>query len=111
MKQGEMWMVDFEAPSGPEQAGVRPAIVLQNDTLNQELVTSIVVPLTTKTKRLSIPTTVFFPAGEAGLTQDSVALCHQVQVRGKARFLSLLGSLAPLRLAEVQTALLDALGL
>ena len=53
MKQGEVWMVDFEAPSGPEQAGIRPAIVLQNDTLNQELVTSIVIPLTTKTNRLN----------------------------------------------------------
>ena len=111
MKQGEVWMVDFEDPSGPEQAGIRPAIVLQNDTLNQELVTSIVVPLTTKTKRLAISTTVFFPAGEAGLTRDSVALCHQVQVRGRARFLSLLGAIAPSWLAEVQNALLEALDL
>jgi len=69
-------MVDFGAPSGPEQAGVRPAIVLQDDELNQDLETSIVIPLTSKTKWLSIPTTVFLPAGEAGLTQDSVALCH-----------------------------------
>ncbi|MGI4790549.1 MAG: type II toxin-antitoxin system PemK/MazF family toxin [Janthinobacterium lividum] len=111
MRQGEVWMVDFEDPSGPEQAGIRPAIVLQNNALNHDLVTSIVVPLTTKTKRLAIPTTVFFPAGEAGLTRDSVALCHQVQVRGRARFLSLLGVLSPTRLAEVQTALLDALDL
>ena len=111
MKRGEVWMVDFGAPSGPEQAGIRPAIVLQDDDLNQDLETSIVIPLTSKTKRLSIPTTVYFPAGEAGLTQNSVALCHQVQVRGKARFLSLLGSLNPIRLAEVQTALLDAFGL
>ncbi len=111
MKRGEVWMVDFGVPSGPEQAGVRPAIVLQDDALNQDMTTSIVIPLTSKTKRLSIPTTIFLPAGEAGLTRDSVALCHQVQVRGRVRFLSLVGSLSPGRLAEVQTALLDALGL
>ena len=111
MKQREVWLVDFEAPSGPEQAGIRPAIVLQNDILNQQLVTSIVVPLTTKTKRLAISTTVFFPAGEAGLTHDSVALCHQVQVRGRARFLTLLGIITPIRLTEVQNALLEALDL
>ncbi len=111
MKRGEVWMVDFGVPSGPEQAGIRPAIVLQDDALNQDLETSIVIPLTSKTKRLSIPTTIFFPAGEAGLTRESVALCHQVQVRGAARFLSLLGTLSPGRLAEVQAALLDALGL
>lgn len=111
MKRGEVWMVDFGMPSGPEQAGVRPAIVLQEDDLNRDLETSIVIPLTSKTKRLSIPTTLFFPAGEAGLPRDSVALCHQIQVRGKARFLSLVGTLTPARLSEVQNALLDALGL
>lgn len=104
-------MVDFGTPSGPEQAGVRPAIVLQEDDLNRDLETSIVIPLTSKTKRLSIPTTLFFPAGEAGLPRDSVALCHQVQVRGKARFLSYVGTLTPAQLSEVQNALLDALGL
>lgn len=111
MKRGEVWMVDFGVPSGPEQAGIRPAIVLQENTLNQDLETSIVIPLTTKTKRLAIPTTVFLPAGEAGLPQDSVALCHQVQVRGKVRFLSLLGTLTSSRIAEVQNALMDALDL
>lgn len=111
MKRGEVWMVDFGEPSGPEQAGIRPAIVLQNDELNQDLATSIVIPLTSKTKRLSIPTTIFFPAGEAGLTRDSVALCHQVQVRGRVRFLSLVGKLSPARLSDVQNALLDALDL
>lgn len=111
MRQGEVWMVDFGDPSGPEQSGVRPAVVLQDDAFNQDLITSIVIPLTSKTKRLAIPTTIFFPAGEAGLTRDSVALCHQVQVRGRARFLSRLGTLSPVRLAEVRGALLEALGL
>ena len=111
MKLGEVWMVDFGEPSGPEQAGVRPAIVLQEDDLNRDLATSIVILLTSKTKRLSIPTTIFFPAGEAGLTRDSVALCHQVQVRGRSRFLLLVGVLSQARLSEVQLALLDALGL
>lgn len=111
MRRGEVWLVNFGDPSGPEQAGVRPAIVLQNDLLNPYVETSIVVPLTTKTKRLTIPTTVFLPAGEAGLPEDSVALCHQVQVRGKVRFLSQYGTLSPERLIEVQNAVLDALDL
>lgn len=76
MRRGEVWLVNFGDPSGPEQAGNRPAIVPQNDQLNPHVETSIVVPLTTKTKRLSIPTTVFLPAGEAGLPADSIALCH-----------------------------------
>ena len=111
MNRGEVWLVSFGEPSGPEQAGIRPAIVLQNDLLGPYVETSIVIPLTTKTKRLSIPTTVYIPAGEAGLSEDSVALCHQVQVRGKVRFLSLYGILSRPFLVEVQNALLNALDL
>lgn len=28
MKRGEVWKVDFGPPSGPEQAGERPAIIM-----------------------------------------------------------------------------------
>jgi mRNA interferase MazF len=62
-------------------------------------------------RRLSIPTTLLLNAGEGGLPQDSVALCHQVQVRGKARLQSRLGVLDPARFGEVQEKVLNALGL
>ena len=71
-------MVDFGIPSGPEQSGERPAIILQDEALISALTTVIVLPLTTNLKRLALPTTRMIPAGEGGLKQDSVALCHQV---------------------------------
>lgn len=111
MKRGEVWLVEFGEPSGPEQSGRRPAIVLQDDALLDALVTVIVIPLTTNTRRLALPTAVLLPAGEAGLPQDSVALCHQIQVRGKARLLSRFGELPGERLAEVEECLLQTLGL
>lgn len=111
MKRGEIWRVDFGVPSGPEQAGHRPAILMQEETLTPALTTIIVLPLITNLKRLSLPTTMLIPAGEGGLSQDSVALCHQIQVRGKARLLSRLGELSAERLAEVQERLLDTLGM
>jgi len=110
MTRGEVWMVDFGEPSGPEQSGRRPAILVQDESLIEALVTVIVIPLTTNTRRLALPTAVFIPAGEGGLPQDSVALCHQVQVRGKARLLSCMGMLPSERLAEVEESLLQALG-
>jgi len=51
------------------------------------------------------------PAGEGGLKHDSVALCHQIQVRGKARLLNRLGELSEDRLGEIEECLLDILGL
>ena len=111
MKRGEVWMVDFGPATGPEQAGVRPAIILQNDDLGQVFATTIVVPLTTNLRRLSLPTTLLLNAGEGGLPRDSVALCYQVQVRGKARLTQKLGELSSGRLFEIQMSLLEALGL
>lgn len=111
MKRGEIWMVDFGPPSGPEQAGTRPAVILQDDSLTQLYTTLIVVPLTTNLKRLDFPATVLLQAGEGGLPQDSVALCYQVMVRGKARLLSKIGDLNAARLAQVVDGVLTALGL
>ena len=104
-------MVDFGVPSGPEQSGERPAIILQETGLISGLTTVIVLPLTTNMKRLTLPTTRMIPAGEGGLKHDSVALCHQIQVRGKARLLNRLGELSEDRLGEIEECLLDILGL
>ena len=111
MKRGEVWLVDFGEPSGPEQAGQRPAILMQDDTLTPALTTIIVLPLTTNLKRLALATTVFIPGGEGGLSQDSVVLCHQIQVRGKARLLKRLGDLSESSFSAVQECLLNALGI
>ena len=111
MKQGDMWLVDFGSPTGPEQAGERPAIILQDNSIISVLSTVVVVPLTTNLKRLTLPATLRLEAGEAGLTQASVVLGYQVQVRGKVRLRQKLGELTPARLSEVQDAVLTALGL
>ena len=50
-------------------------------------------------------------AGEGGLPHDCVALCHQVQARGKASLTAKLGELSAERLAEVQDCLLNTMGL
>ena len=104
-------MVDFGKPSGPEQAGVRPAVLLQDDDLLSALTTVIVVPITTNRKRLNLPATLLLSAGEAGLPQQSVLLGYQVQVRGKSRLISRLGELSRERLEEVEDKILEALGM
>ena len=111
MKRGEIWMVDFGPATGPEQVGTRPAIILQDDSLGQVFATTIVIPLTTNLRRLSLPATLLLNAGEGGLPRDSVALCFQVQVRGKARLTQRLGELSPERLSDIEAGLLKALGL
>lgn len=111
MKRGEIWLTDFGEPSGPKQAGKRPAIIFQDNSLTPGLSTVVVIPLTTNLKRLALPSTVQVAATETGLDKDSVVLCHQIQVRGKARCVERLGELPEGKLAEVEECLMDTLGL
>jgi mRNA interferase MazF len=111
MKRGEIWMADFGPPLGPEQAGRRPAIVVQDDSLTPHYTTVIVIPLTSNLRRLHLPSAVLIPAGEGGLPADSVALCHLVQARGKARLYHRMGTLTAERMAQIQDRLLAALGM
>lgn len=104
-------MMDFGPPSGPEQAGIRPAVIMQDDALSSVLPTVIVVPVTTNIKRATLPSTVFLQAGEGGLPKDSVALCYQIQVRGRTRLILRLGALPAERLAQVLDEVQIALGL
>jgi mRNA interferase MazF len=111
VKRGEIWTVDFGPPMGPEQAGVRPAIILQDDAISPALRTVIVLPLTTNLKTAGLPSTVRIASGIGGLPKESVALCHQIQVRGKIRLLSKIGVLPEATFREVVDCLLHTIGL
>lgn len=103
VKRGEIWLVDLGEPSSHEQAGQRPAIVLQTDDLNH-LSTIVVIPLTTKPNRASFTTNVPIVQGEAGLTSDSVVLCHQIRALDRRRLMKRIGEVSGQRLSEIEAA-------
>ena len=57
----------------------RPVVVIKGDDAAAPNLT-IVVPLTTQVRRREPSVTVDIPAGEAGLRQDSLALCYNIRV-------------------------------
>ncbi len=77
-QRGDVVIIDIPIPvSSHVQAGKRPWIIVQNNMGNRFSPTSIVVPLTTKFKRLDLPTHI-------AVTWDnlapSMAECEQVRV-------------------------------
>jgi mRNA interferase MazF len=80
-------------------------LVVQTDRANPHSPHTIIVPFTTKIRRKALPSHVLVPAGEGGLTQDSVALCEQIRVIDHDRLMSLLGALPTPRMQEVDDAL------
>lgn len=110
-KRGEVWLVELGGPKGDhEQAGLRPAVILQTDHLTI-LSTIVIVPLTTQSKRAGFANTVWIAEMEAGLDRDSVALCHQIRALDRRKVIRKLGDLTPERLSEIEIAISFVLGL
>lgn len=105
VKRGEMWKADLSPTRGSEQSGVRSVVVVQTDRANPHSPHTIIVPFTTRIRQKLLPSHVLVPAGEGGLTQDSVALCEQVRVMDQGRLLVPLGDLSAARMQQVSDAL------
>jgi mRNA interferase MazF len=111
IKRGEIWLAELNPIRGSEQAGTRPVLILQNDSINRFTNTFLAIPLTTNLRRASLPTCVLLTEGEAGLAKDSVALCHQLRVLDKSRLTRRLGLVSALTLAAIDRCVLFTIGI
>ena len=75
-KRYDVVLVNFgENTIDSEQAGTRPAVIIQNDTGNYYSKTTIVMPLSSKIKNPKQPTHTLIKRGrDKGLTKDSKLL-------------------------------------
>ena len=110
VKRGEIYDVDWSPGRGSEQAGTRPALIIQNDVGNQFGPTTIVAAISTQQQRI-YPFQVAIGAKESGLPLDSVVKCEQIQTIDQARLGRLVGFLTRDKLLEVDDALHRSLGL
>lgn len=83
-KIGDVYMLRFDG-TGSEQSGWRPALVFQNNVGNTYSPNVIVLPLTSKIKKIGQPTHVFIPAEGTGLARDSMVLCENPDSVSKDR--------------------------
>lgn len=110
MKPGDLVWVWLPPRGGREQAGRRPAIVLQGSLASSALPTVIVVPLTTQIEALRFPGTVLLePDAANGLRHPSVALVFQVTAVDQRVLAGRLGSVDLADVARVYQALDDLL--
>src|ERR1051325_2195563 len=91
--RGEIYLVNFDPTIGAEIKKTRPALIVQNDIANQHSPITIVAAITSKFDDQLYPTEVLVPAGDGGLTQDSVVLLNQVRSIDRQRLVKRLGTL------------------
>jgi mRNA interferase MazF len=102
--RGEIWITDFGVPIGHEVGYRRPAVVISSDRLNRAGAVAVVVPMTSKDRRL--PTHVRVPARPGtGLGKESWAKVDDVKSVSTERLEEHLGEIDRLTLGRVEEAL------
>ena len=111
IKRGEIWLADLEPTRGSEQAGIRPVLIFQNDTVSKFTTTVLAIPVTTNLRRASLPSCILIAKGEGGLSTDSVALCHQLRALDKTRLQQKLGMVNQVTLTKIESCILFTTGI
>jgi len=109
--------VDFHPARGSEQAGFRPALIIQNDIGNERAATTIVAGVSTTHRPMPQhvgiePRDVLRASPrDTGLPQTSEVKAEQILTIAKDRLRSRIGALSQEKLAEVDRALRISLAL
>ena len=105
--RGQVFLVDFDPVKGSEQGGIRPALVIQNNTGNLYSPTLIVAPVTSSLKpKLPVHLPV---SGISALKKNSTLLLEQIRVVDKSRVGKYLGSVTNVAMRLIDAAIAASL--
>lgn len=108
--RGRIFLADLNDTRASEQSGVRPVLILQNNTSNERSTTTIVAPITTKAEKKADMTT-HIPFHNIEEDIDVMILLEQVTTIDKVRILCYIGEVPEHVMKEVEKALRYSLGL
>ena len=91
VRRGDMYYADLSPVIGSEQGGIRPVLVIQNDTGNKYSPTVIVSAITSQLNKNKLPTHIELDSREFGLKSNSVILAEQIRTIDKSRLKEKIG--------------------
>jgi mRNA interferase MazF len=102
MDIGDIHTIDIPSTNGHEQAGHRPAIIVQAPQFEKQLPTVLIVPLTSQLAAQAFPGTfLIHPDTDNGLAVSSVALVFQLRAIDKRRLKRKIGRLSHHHLSQL----------
>ena len=105
-KRGEIWLLDWSPARGSEQAGFRPALIIQTDAANSNPGYPNTIVLAVSTKGKPVPFHVALkPNHRNGLAEASFVKCEQVLTVAKERLVRKLGAIGEGELQQINRAL------
>ena len=85
IKRGDIYYADLRPVVGSEQGGVRPVLIIQNDTGNKHSPTVICAAITSRMNKAKLPTHVELDSHKCEIVKDSVILFEQLRTIDKKR--------------------------
>lgn len=111
VKRGDIYYADLSPVVGSEQGGMRPVLIVQNDTGNRHSPTVIAAAITSQTGKARLPTHIELSARCCGLSRDSVILLEQIRTLDKSRLRERMGALDASTMRRVDEAMRVSFGL
>ena len=111
VKRGDIYYADLSPVVGSEQGGMRPVLIVQNDTGNKHSPTVIAAAITSQTGKARLPTQIELNAQSVGLSRDSVILLEQIRTIDKSRLRERMGKLDENTMTKVDNAIAVSFGL
>lgn len=111
VKRGDIYYADLSPVVGSEQGGMRPVLIVQNDTGNKHSPTVIAAAITSQINKARLPTHIELEARTYGLTKDSVVLLEQIRTIDKRRLKERMGKLDDSLMDQVDSAIAVSFGL
>lgn len=108
-KRGEVWLVNWNPARGSEQAGLRPALIIQNDIGNEKAATTIVAAISSSVKLYPMNVAIYPPEG--GVDRLSIVKTSQILTVSKERLEKRLGAIGKEKIGEVDKAIKLSLAL
>lgn len=109
IKRGDIYYADLNPVVGSEQGGIRPVIIIQNDTGNKHCPTVIVAAITSQNKK-PMPTHIKLSVEESKLTSTSTIMLEQVRTIDKNRLKNFVNTVTDAKMDEINQAILVSLG-
>jgi mRNA interferase MazF len=105
-RRGEIWYVDWSQGRDSEQAGLRPAVVIQTDAANRNPHYPNTIVLTVSTKGKAVPFHVpVNPSEGNGLQEKTFVKCEQILTISKERLIHHVGCLDDERMEAIAVAI------
>ena len=111
IKRGDIFYADLSPVVGSEQGGMRPVLIVQNDTGNKHSPTVIAAAITSQINKARLPTHIELGARSYGLSKDSVVLLEQIRTLDKKRLKERMGQLDDKLMNQVDNAIAVSFGL